>query len=122
MFSLPPACAHPPLNQVLLIHDPTTDKEAAAMDVRVGSMHDPPTMLGLAHFCEHMLFLGSGEGERIRAETLVITQKVCFPRLGLQRISVTFTITLPAGSAVSFLSSFSLHRSVCVTRHVSQFY
>lgn len=31
------------------------------MDVRVGSKHDPPGLPGLAHFCEHMLFLGSGE-------------------------------------------------------------
>lgn len=49
--------------QVLLIHDPKADKEAAAMDVRVGSLCDPPNLLGLAHFCEHMLFLGSGESE-----------------------------------------------------------
>lgn len=47
--------------QVLLIHDPKADKEAAAMDVLVGSLCDPPNLLGLAHFCEHMLFLGSGE-------------------------------------------------------------
>lgn len=47
--------------QVLLIHDPRADKEAAAMDVRVGSGSDPPNLLGLAHFCEHMLFLGSGQ-------------------------------------------------------------
>lgn len=46
--------------QVLLIHDADTDKEAAAMDVRVGQMSDPAHLLGFAHYCEHMLFLGTG--------------------------------------------------------------
>jgi len=44
--------------QVLLIHDPETDKASAAMDVGVGSLHDGDVE-GLAHFCEHMLFLGT---------------------------------------------------------------
>ena len=29
------------------------------MDVAVGHMVDPPALPGLAHFCEHMLFLGT---------------------------------------------------------------
>ncbi|WP_416398489.1 insulinase family protein [Allohahella sp. A8] len=45
--------------QVLLISDPTTDKAAAAMDVHVGSEDDPVDRQGLAHFLEHMLFLGT---------------------------------------------------------------
>lgn len=49
------------LFQVLLISDPDTDKEAAAIDVRVGSSSDPPYLQGTAHFCEHMLFLGTGK-------------------------------------------------------------
>ena len=44
--------------QVLLISDPSTDKAAAAMDVHIGHMSDPAKLPGLAHFCEHMLFLG----------------------------------------------------------------
>merc|ERR1712228_296882 len=36
-----------------------TDKSAAAMDVGIGSASDPLNYLGLAHFHEHMLFLGS---------------------------------------------------------------
>lgn len=51
------------LLQVLLIQDPETDKEAAAMDVRVGQTSDPPYLQGTAHFCEHMLFMGTGEEE-----------------------------------------------------------
>ncbi len=45
--------------EVLLISDPSTDKASAAMDVDVGSADDPDTFLGLAHFLEHMLFLGT---------------------------------------------------------------
>lgn len=44
---------------VLLIHDPTTDKSAAALDCNVGHLSDPEVAPGLAHFCEHMLFLGT---------------------------------------------------------------
>ncbi|WP_245391768.1 insulinase family protein [Salinicola aestuarinus] len=45
--------------EVLLISDPEADKAAAAMDVSVGSNNDPDDMPGLAHFLEHMLFLGT---------------------------------------------------------------
>lgn len=45
--------------KILLISDPTTDKSAASLDVNVGHMSDPPELPGLAHFCEHMLFLGT---------------------------------------------------------------
>ena len=32
---------------------------AAAMCVEVGGFHEPSSIGGLAHFCEHMLFMGS---------------------------------------------------------------
>jgi len=45
--------------QVLIISDPDTDKAAASLDVFVGSSSDPDNREGLAHFLEHMLFLGT---------------------------------------------------------------
>lgn len=45
--------------RVLLISDPEADKAAASMDVGVGSYDDPQQRQGLAHFLEHMLFLGT---------------------------------------------------------------
>lgn len=45
--------------QVLLISDPGTPKAAAALDVHVGSGDNPEGRGGLAHFLEHMLFLGT---------------------------------------------------------------
>ena len=45
--------------RALLIHDPDTDKAAASLDVKVGSGNDPLARQGMAHFLEHMLFLGT---------------------------------------------------------------
>nr|VFJ87806.1 MAG: Secreted Zn-dependent peptidases, insulinase-like [Candidatus Kentron sp. H]VFJ89519.1 MAG: Secreted Zn-dependent peptidases, insulinase-like [Candidatus Kentron sp. H]VFJ96210.1 MAG: Secreted Zn-dependent peptidases, insulinase-like [Candidatus Kentron sp. H] len=45
--------------KVLAISDPETDKAACALDVFLGTRADPPGRPGLAHFLEHMLFLGT---------------------------------------------------------------
>ena len=45
--------------QVLLTHDPDVDRSAAALSVGVGQLHDPLEKQGLAHYLEHMLFLGT---------------------------------------------------------------
>lgn len=45
--------------RVLLISDPSSSRSAAALDVHVGSFSDPDNVPGLAHFCEHMSFLGT---------------------------------------------------------------
>lgn len=45
--------------KVLIISDPETKKAAASLDVFVGSASDPDERAGLAHFLEHMLFLGT---------------------------------------------------------------
>lgn len=44
---------------ILLISDADTDKAAVAVDVQAGSYQDPDDRLGLAHFLEHMLFMGT---------------------------------------------------------------
>lgn len=45
--------------KVLLVSDPTTERSAASLSVGVGHMSDPDDVPGLAHFLEHMLFLGT---------------------------------------------------------------
>ncbi|KAJ5411260.1 uncharacterized protein N7487_005619 [Penicillium crustosum] len=45
--------------EILLIHDPDTDKSAAAMDVNVGSFSDPDDLPGTAHAVEHFCFMGT---------------------------------------------------------------
>jgi hypothetical protein len=47
--------------QALLVSDPEAEIGAAALDVRVGSFYDPAEYAGLAHFLEHMLFLGTAK-------------------------------------------------------------
>lgn len=47
--------------EVLLISNPITKFSSASLSVAVGSQYDPPFLPGLAHFCEHMLFLGSNK-------------------------------------------------------------
>lgn len=45
--------------RVLLIHDDSAQKSAAALAVNVGHFDDPTDREGLAHYLEHMLFLGT---------------------------------------------------------------
>jgi insulysin len=45
--------------KVLLVSDVKFNVSSAALAVGVGSMADPPQRQGLAHFLEHMLFLGT---------------------------------------------------------------
>ena len=45
--------------KVILISDPKADKAAASLSVYRGNFHDPADRLGLAHFLEHMLFIGT---------------------------------------------------------------
>jgi insulysin len=46
---------------VVLISHPNIDKAAAALDVTIGSLADPKDVPGIAHFLEHMLFMGSSK-------------------------------------------------------------
>eukprot|EP00960_Hanusia_phi_P002949 87728-Hanusia_phi.AAC.1 len=45
--------------RVLIASDPKVETAAAALNVHVGHFSDPDYVPGLAHFCEHMLFLGN---------------------------------------------------------------
>jgi len=45
--------------KVLAVEDPHAAKTGFAVAVEVGSFYDPVELPGLAHFCEHLLFLGT---------------------------------------------------------------
>lgn len=45
--------------KVMLISKASADRAAASLDVNIGSLQDPKSRPGLAHFLEHMLFLGT---------------------------------------------------------------
>ncbi|KAI5780940.1 Metalloenzyme, LuxS/M16 peptidase-like protein [Geopyxis carbonaria] len=45
--------------EVLLVHDPDTDKASAALDVHAGNFSDKDDLQGQAHAVEHLLFMGT---------------------------------------------------------------
>ncbi len=45
--------------EAYLISDPKADQSAAALAMEVGSWNDDPQYAGIAHFLEHLLFMGS---------------------------------------------------------------
>nr|XP_019043437.1 insulysin [Kwoniella bestiolae CBS 10118]OCF22367.1 insulysin [Kwoniella bestiolae CBS 10118] len=45
--------------EVVVVSDEKADKAAASMDVGVGHFSDPADLPGCAHFCEHLLFMGT---------------------------------------------------------------
>lgn len=45
--------------ECLIVSDSKTDKSAAGISVRVGHLSDPENAQGMAHFCEHLLFMGT---------------------------------------------------------------
>jgi insulysin len=47
--------------EALLICDPKANKSSAALDVRVGSLAEPDAYPGMAHFIEHLLFMGTAK-------------------------------------------------------------
>ncbi|MBE0371078.1 insulinase family protein [Pseudoalteromonas aurantia] len=59
---------------VLLISDPKVEKSAAALSVGVGLLHDPMSQQGMAHYLEHMLFLGTERYPDSKGYTNFMTQ------------------------------------------------
>ena len=47
--------------ELVLVSHPDTEKAACCCDVHVGSLKDPKEFPGLAHFLEHLLFMGTAE-------------------------------------------------------------
>ena len=45
--------------QCIVVSDPDTKKSSASLSVGVGSLQDPVEYQGIAHYLEHMLFMGT---------------------------------------------------------------
>jgi len=60
--------------RVLLVSDADTDKAAASLVVFRGSYHEPDAYPGLAHFLEHMLFIGTAKYPEVDAYQQFISQ------------------------------------------------
>lgn len=61
----------------MVVSDPNATKAAAAMSVDVGAASDPVHLPGLAHFLEHMLFLGE------QTKTLLVPVFWCIYRYNM---------------------------------------
>lgn len=66
--------------KVLLVHEPDCDKASAALDVHIGSFCDPEETPGLAHFLEHLLFMGTekypDENEYSRVRLTILSSPI----------------------------------------------
>ncbi|MDP1836814.1 MAG: insulinase family protein [Chlamydiales bacterium] len=60
--------------EAYIISDPRAEKSAAAMVVKTGSWEDPDDAPGMAHFVEHMLFLGTTKYPEESAFDRYVTQ------------------------------------------------
>ncbi len=89
----------------LLISDPGTEKSATSLDVNVGSALDGKQWQGVAHFLEHMLFMGTqkypNENEYTNYNfTLFLQILILFAevRRHIQRLDFQYVHQLPVRS------------------------
>ncbi|KAG5462150.1 MAG: Metalloenzyme, LuxS/M16 peptidase-like protein [Olpidium bornovanus] len=91
--------------QALVISDPTSDKASASLDVKVGQLSDPPELQGLAHFCEHLLFMARhrqvSQGKRVLSGLFRTAKKTCGGRWGIVE-TVKPTSRIVVNAVVSF--------------------
>ena len=66
--------------RALLIHDVHAQKSAAALAVNVGHFDDPNDRQGMAHYLEHMLFLGTETTDGDRRTRSVASTRNAAPR------------------------------------------
>jgi secreted Zn-dependent insulinase-like peptidase len=60
--------------KVMLVQDLETVKSAACLFVNSGNLNDPKEAQGIAHFCEHMLFLGTENYKEENAYSKFVSQ------------------------------------------------
>ena len=109
----------------ILISDPETEKSAACMNITVGALEDPWERQGLAHFCEHMLFLGSEKYpvQNTYKNFIVKNSGSCNASTSALRTNYYFTCANTAlNEALDIFSAFfvaPLFTESCVEREVN---
>ena len=102
--------------KIVLVSDPTTDKAAAALDVNIGSMSDP--VPGLAHFCEHMLFLGTKKYQDENEYNRYLSQVTRFLNLHVQSYNYSVDINSCIHSMYNYSPIYSIMEAATRTQQV----
>lgn len=110
--------------QVLLISDRSADQVGMALDVGVGHVSDPKDMPGLAHFCEHLLFMGTTPFPEENAYKQFVKRHGGFTNASTAASTTTYQFSIQApylsGAMERFAAFFHspLFSSSCVGREV----
>jgi len=106
--------------ECLLISDRDAQKSAAALSVGVGSFLDPQQAQGLAHYLEHMLFMGTQKypAENEYSEVKMFLFSFCQKMLDLQTHTPDYSKQTTSSKSlmepllthsIDFLVSSSIH-------------
>ena len=79
--------------KVVLISDQKADKAAASLTAFRGSFHDPSERLGLAHFLEHMLFIGTKSTRKLM-DTLVLSRHMGAVQTPIRHLTIPTTFLI----------------------------
>ena len=93
--------------KVLLISDPAADKASASLSVNIGSASDPKRWPGLAHFLEHMLFMGTRKYPDINAYQHYIGENGGDTNAGTSVNITNFSFTIKPDKLEGALDRFS---------------
>lgn len=93
--------------EVLVVSSPKFTKASAAMAVPVGSWSDPEEHQGLAHFLEHMLFLGTKEYPDATEYGAVIAKNGGYANAYTARTLTNYIFEVNSGALPEVLRRFS---------------
>ncbi len=93
--------------QVLLLSDPKLNVSSASVAVGVGSLADPPTRQGLAHYLEHMLFLGTQKYPSVEAFGEYLQRNGGYNNAYTARDRTNYHLQIPPGAFEGSLDRFA---------------
>lgn len=105
--------------QLLVVEDPKATQSAAAMYVGVGSENDPQGKEGLAHFLEHMLFIGTEEYPEVNALSQYVSDHGGTYNAFTARDHTQYYFSV---SPDSFLEGFNIFSSFFISPLLSEAY
>ncbi|KAJ2003223.1 metalloprotease, partial [Coemansia thaxteri] len=92
---------------VMCVHDADTEMSAASLSVGVGANMDPEELQGLAHFLEHMLFMGTEKYPDESEFSSFISEHNGERNAYTEFAQTTFYLDVPNGAMEEGLDRFS---------------